>query len=250
MIEPIDDLVSSIHERYLKVQETIAAAARRGGRAPDSVRVVVVTKTQPLDLIEAAIAAGVRVLGENYAEEAVEKIEALKAKNLAIEWHMVGHVQSRKAKLVAQYFDFVHSLDSLKLAQKLDRAAHEMKRRLPVLLEFNVGDEKAKHGWHAAEEGRWSGLVAEVKGIAALPNLSIRGVMTMPPLSTDPQAGRVYFRQLARLRDFLASRVPAATWDELSMGTSMDYAVAIEEGATLVRVGQAILGPRPVEESM
>ncbi len=136
----------------------------------------------------------------------------------------------------------------MKLAQKLDRAAGELARDLPVLLEFNVGGETGKHGWPAAEEGHWPDLLSDVKAVAALPRLRVRGLMTMPPLSTDPESGRVFFKRLRKLRDFLASRVPSADWRELSMGTSADYAVAVEEGATLVRVGQAILGPRPQAE--
>jgi pyridoxal phosphate enzyme (YggS family) len=161
---------------------------------------------------------------------------------------MIGHVQSRKAPLVAQHFALVHSLDSLKLAQRLDRSAAELGRTLPVLLEFNVSGEKSKHGWDASEESLWKGLLTDVNAIAALPGLKVRGLMTMPPLSTDPEAARVHFRKLRRLRDFLSRQVSQAEWDELSMGTSVDYAVAVEEGATLVRIGQAILGPRPDTE--
>lgn len=243
------DLVSSIRERYLKTLDTISAAARKSNRSPESVRLVVVTKTQPPDVVKAVIEAGAKILGENYAEEAVEKILALKSQSSsfqsAVEWHMIGHVQSRKAQLVAEHFALFHSLDSLKLARRVDRFAAQFGRRLPVLLEFNVGGEAGKHGWSASDESRWPDLLTDVNAIAALPNLEVRGLMTMPPLSTDPETARVYFRRLRRLRDFLAKRAPQAEWGELSMGTSSDYAAAVEEGATLVRVGQAILGPRP-----
>jgi pyridoxal phosphate enzyme (YggS family) len=161
---------------------------------------------------------------------------------------MIGHVQSRKASLVAQHFDLVHSLDSLRLAQRLDKSAKEAGRRLPVLLEFNVSGEQSKHGWQAAEDGRWEDLMAEIHLITTLGNLHIRGLMTMPPLSTDPEEARSHFQRLRRLQAFLRKRAPEAEWDELSMGTSADFAVAVEEGATLVRVGQAILGPRPEPE--
>jgi pyridoxal phosphate enzyme (YggS family) len=266
MYELKPDSLDSMRERYARVIDTISASARRAGRATGSVRLVVVTKLQPIEVVEAALEAGAHILGENYPEEAAEKIEALRRRSsrdlatglglgaatrepLGVEWHMVGHIQSRKAKLVAQHFALVHSLDSLKLAQKLDRAAHDLARQLPVLLEFNVGGESGKHGWLAPDEGRWRDLLPDVEAIAALPNLQIRGLMTMPPLSTDPEAGRIYFRSLRRLRDFLAGRVSRAQWSELSMGTSADYPVAIAEGATLVRIGQAILGPRPEAES-
>jgi PLP dependent protein len=243
------DLVTSIRERYQRTLEVIAAAARKAGREPGSVRVVVVTKSQPPEVARAAIEAGANILGENYAEEAVEKILALKSQSsplqTGVEWHMIGHVQSRKARPVAEHFALFHSLDSLKLAQRLDRFAGELGRTLPVLLEFNVGGELSKHGWDAPAESRWPGLLADVNAITTLPNLKVGGLMTMPPLSTDPETARGYFRLLRRLRDFLAERIPQAEWSELSMGTSSDYAVGVEEGATLVRIGQAILGPRP-----
>jgi pyridoxal phosphate enzyme (YggS family) len=161
---------------------------------------------------------------------------------------MIGHIQSRKASLVAQHFSLVHSLDSLKLAQRVNRSAAELGHLLPVLLEFNVSGEKSKHGWEASDESHWRELLTEINAIAALPSLKIRGLMTMPPLSTDPESGRIYFRKLRRLRDFLSRQVPQTQWVELSMGTSADFTVAVEEGATLVRIGQAILGPRPNSE--
>ncbi len=243
----MSDLISSIREKYLQTLDAITVAARKSNRLPESVRLVVVTKTRPLEVVQAAIEAGAKILGENYAEEAVEKIQALALRppHFAVEWHMIGHVQSRKAQLVAEHFALFHSLDSLKLAQRVDRFAAEFKRRLPVLLEFNVGGEESKHGWSASDESRWPDLLADVNAIAALPNLQVRGLMTMPPLALDPSAARPYFERLRRLRDFLSERASHIELSELSMGTSADYAAAVEEGATLVRVGQAILGPRP-----
>jgi hypothetical protein len=243
----MSDLVATIRERYLRVLDAIAASARKAGRAPESTRLVVVTKTQPLEIIQAAIEAGAQILGENYAEEAAEKISALGSQS-GVEWHMIGHVQSRKAQVVVQHFDLVHSLDSLRLAERLNRSAAEIGRNLPALLEFNVSGEKSKHGWSAADESQWADLLADVNAVAALTNVKIRGLMTMPPLSTDPEEARRYFQRLRRLRDFFASKVPQAEWHELSMGTSADFHVAVEESATLVRVGQAILGPRPNTE--
>jgi PLP dependent protein len=241
------DLVATIRERYVRVLETIATAAQKGGRSGDAVRLVVVTKLQPVEMLQAAVNAGAQILGENYPEEAAEKIAAL-GRQPGVEWHMIGHIQSRKAQLVAQYFDLVHSLDSVRLAQRLDKFAAEAGRTLPVLLELNVSGEKSKHGWQADDPAHWDDLLGDVQLVAALGSLTLRGVMTMPPLSTDPEAARVHFQKLRRLRDFLAKRVPEVQWHELSMGTSADFAVAVEEGATLVRVGQAILGPRPEAE--
>jgi pyridoxal phosphate enzyme (YggS family) len=243
----MSEFVSSIRDRYEKVVNSIANSAIKAGRKPESTRLVVVTKLQPPEVIQAAIEAGAHILGENYAEEAAGKISVLKPQS-AVEWHMIGHVQSRKALMVAQNFDLVHSLDSLRLAQRLNRSAFELGRTLPVLLEFNVSGENSKTGWEAADDSRWPDLLADVNAIVILQNLKVHGLMTMPPLSTDPEAARIYFRQLRRLRDFLSKRIPQVDWTELSMGTSGDFAVAVEEGATLVRIGQAILGPRPAAE--
>lgn len=240
----MSDLHTTLRENYHRALETVAASARKAGRDPDSVRIVVVTKNQPLEVVRAAVEAGARLLGENYAEEAVDKILALKGQS-AVEWHMIGHVQSRKAGLVAEHFALFQSLDSLKLAERVDRLAAGFGRVLPVLLEFNLGDESSKSGWVASDESRWPELLPEVQTIAALAHVQVRGLMTMPPLFADPEAARPYFQRLRRLQDFLAGRVPTAEWRELSMGTSADYPAAVEEGATLVRIGQAILGPRP-----
>lgn len=239
-----EELVSNIRARYQGVLAQIEAAAARAGRAPGAVQLVVVSKMQPVEVVQAALAAGIRVLGENYAEEAVEKIRALGPLE-GLQWHMIGHVQSRKADLVAQNFDLMHSLDSLKLAQRLERFAAEARRCLPVLLECNVGGEASKFGYAASNPAEWEALRAEAEQIAALPHLQIRGLMTMPPLYEGGELTRPFFRRLRELREYLAKTVHQVHWDELSMGTSADFVAAIEEGATLVRVGTAILGARP-----
>ena len=237
------DLVSSIRENYQSTLDRIATAARKSHRDPEEVRLVVVTKSQPIEVVQAAIEAGARVLGENYPEEAVTKIQSLTAQS-AVEWHMIGHVQSRKARLVADHFALLHSLDSLKLAQRLDRFAAERNHILPVLLEFNVGGEESKAGWDASDESKWDALLPEIASILELSHLQIRGLMTMPPLETNPEDARRFFERLRSLRDYLSAQYSQADWRELSMGTSADYAVAVEEGATLVRVGTAIVGAR------
>jgi pyridoxal phosphate enzyme (YggS family) len=235
----MNDLSKAIAERYARVREEISLAARRAGRREDSVRLIVVTKAQPMEVIRAAIDAGIRLLGENYPEEAAEKMDTFKdAKD--VRWHMIGHIQSRKARLVAERFDFVHSVDSLKVARRLSRFAVEYTRTLPILLEFNVGGEDSKYGWRASDE-TW---LPDIEEILSLPGLSPRGLMTMPPLFDDAEQSRPYFQALRKLRDSLASRFPQVSWDELSMGTSADFRVAVEEGATFVRVGRAIVGPR------
>ncbi|HEX6033791.1 MAG TPA: YggS family pyridoxal phosphate-dependent enzyme [Anaerolineales bacterium] len=242
------DLVSSIRENYQHTLDQITNAARKSHRDPNEIRLVVVTKSQPLEVVQAAIEAGVRVLGENYPEEAVTKIQALAGQS-GVEWHMIGHVQSRKARLVADHFALLHSLDSLKLARRLDRFAAEGDRILPVLLEFNVGGEESKGGWDASDESRWDAFFSEIADLLTLSHLRIQGLMTMPPLETDPEDSRRFFQRLRALRDRLASQFPQADWRELSMGTSADYPVAVEEGATLVRVGTAIVGARKYSQN-
>jgi hypothetical protein len=237
------DLVASLRRRYQYTLEQIVLAARRVGRPPESVRLVVVTKSQPLEVVQAAIEAGIRCFGENYPEEGVTKIQSLPRQS-GVEWHMIGHVQSRKARLVTDHFELLHSLDSLKLAQRLDRFAAERSRVLPVLLEFNIGGEASKSGWDASDDSRRNAFLPDVQAILDLPNLRVQGLMTMPPLETNPEDARRFFRRLRLLRDHLASIFPQADWRELSMGTSADYPVAVEEGATLVRVGTAIVGAR------
>jgi len=237
------NLVNSIRENHQRVLDRIAAAARRSNREPDETRLVVVTKTQPIEIVEAALEAGIRIFGENYPEEGVTKIQAFPLQS-GVEWHMIGHVQSRKARLVADHFELLHSLDSLKLAHRLDRFAAEQDRVLPALLEFNVGGEESKSGWDASDEARWNVFHPQIAELLDLPNLHIHGLMTMPPLGTDPEESRQFFIRLRRLRDHLASQFPQTAWRELSMGTSTDFEVAVEEGATLVRVGTAIVGAR------
>lgn len=239
----MSDLVASIRENYQHTLDQIASAARKSNRDPEEIRLVVVTKSQPLDVVEAAVEAGVRILGENYPEEAVTKIQALAGQS-GVEWHMIGHVQSRKARLVADHFALLHSLDSLKLARRLDRFAAEESRVLPVLLEFNVGGEETKAGWNASEDSQWEAFLPEIADLLNLPHLRVQGLMTMPPLETDPEDSRRFFRRLRQLRNQLAAQFPQGDWSELSMGTSADYPVAVEEGATLVRVGTAIVGAR------
>ena len=239
----MSELMNSIRERYLGALDVIASAAKRSGRSAEAVRLVVVTKSQPVDVVWAVIEAGAGILGENYAEEGVTKIQSLRDFS-AVEWHMIGHVQSRKAALIAQNFNFMHSLDSLKLAKKLDRFCGEFGRTLPVLLEFNVGGEASKGGWEASDETRWAELSGEISEVFALPNLRVRGLMSMPPLGESAEFSRPYFQKIRRLQEHLVSQFRGADLAELSMGTSSDYEVAVEEGATFVRVGTAIVGPR------
>lgn len=233
-----------VRENYLSIRERIDKAAARSGRKPSEIRVLVVTKTHPAEVVQAAINAGIGDLGENYAEEAVAKMRALNVGE-GVRWHMIGHVQSRKARLVGEHFDYLHSLDSLKLAQRLDRVLGEMNRRLPVLLQLNVSGEETKSGFAAWNEETLVPLFGEIEQVIALPNLVVDGLMTIPPFFDEPERARPFFQRLSALRDDLSVRFPSVQWRELSMGMSGDFEAAVEEGATWLRIGQAILGPRP-----
>jgi PLP dependent protein len=234
---------ADILANYRRVQQQINEAASLVGRNPQSVKLVVVTKGHPVQTVFQALESGIRTFGENYTEEGVAKKLACIG-TAGIEWHMIGHIQSRKASLVCQHFNWVHSVDSLKLAQRLDRFAAEYGRRIPVLLECNVSGEESKFGWPAWDENRWERLLTEISQIANLQNLVLRGLMTMAPFYDNPEPARPYFQRLRRLREFFRAHLPQADLEELSMGMSGDFTVAVQEGATMVRIGTAILGPR------
>jgi pyridoxal phosphate enzyme (YggS family) len=226
----------NIHDNYQQVIDRIATVAINAGRKPDDIHLVVVTKTQPIDVIQAVIDAGATNLGENYVEEAIPKIDRI-TNTEYLKWHMVGHVQSRKALAVCKYFQYLHSLDSLKLADRLSINAVEMNKIIPVMLEVNVGGEDSKSGWDIS-------IFPDIDKIIVLPGLNLLGVMTIPPYSTDPEASRPYYRRLRKFKDFISNHYKISGFNDLSMGMSSDYEVAIQEGSTWVRIGQAILGPR------
>ena len=240
---------TGIGERVMAVRAKIAAACQRAGRSPDSVTLVAVSKTHPAPRVVEAIQAGVWHLGENRIEEALPKMaEMMKLADTLVSWHMVGHVQSRKARYLTAGFALLHSLDSVRLAERLSRHVVEQQRVLDVLLEMNVSGEVSKEGWEAS---RWRddpalrrALWADVARVLALPGLNVRGLMTMAPLVDDPEAARPVFAALRDLRDALAGDFPNMEWPDLSMGMTDDYPVAVEEGATLVRLGRAIFGAR------
>ncbi len=235
--------MEEIARRLEKVRERMARAAERAGRSPDEVTLVAVTKTHPVSVIRQAYDLGVRHFGENRPEEALPKIEEL-ASELARDglpaphWHMIGHIQHRKVKLVVGHYDLIHSVDTVKLARRLDDRFAEAGIRQPVLLEVNVGGEESKFGF-APEE-----LPAAVEQILGLENLELQGLMTVAPIVDDPEKVRPVFRRLRELLDDLRRRFPEEPWQHLSMGMTDDFEVAIEEGATIVRIGRAIFGPR------
>ena len=237
------DLETQIAHNLDRISEKIRRSAEQSGRRFEDILLVVVSKKQPVSMVQAARAVGICHFGENYPEQAVEKLDAFAA-DQQIRWHMIGHLQSRKIKLVVDRFHYLHSLDSQELAVKLDRALGLASKKLPVLLQFNVGDEESKHGWDASDEDRWGSLLGDVEKILQYSHLDVRGLMTMPPLEADPAESRQFFSKLFRLREFLKKNFPERNWAELSMGTSGDFEAAILEGATMIRIGQAILGPR------
>ncbi|HEX4952648.1 MAG TPA: YggS family pyridoxal phosphate-dependent enzyme [Thermoanaerobaculia bacterium] len=223
-------------DRLGRVRERIAAACRRAGRDPAEVTLVGASKQQPLDRLAAAWRAGLRVFGENRVQEAATKAPALP---LDCQWHLIGPLQSNKARVAAGLFHVVHSVDRPKIAEALAAEAEKLNRRLPCLLEINLGEEESKHGF--LPEGLFEHL-AFLGGLAAL---EIRGLMAIPPFGDVPEASRPWFVVLAQLRDRVASTGLLPDFrGELSMGMSEDFEVAIEEGATHVRVGTALFGPR------
>lgn len=238
----------SIADNVKRVEDRIADACARADRDPAAITLVAVSKLKTVAEILEAVEAGVRHLGENRVEEGVEKIS--RVNDLAsgrVTWHMVGHVQSRKAKQVVQHFDMAQSLDSVRLAKRLSRFAGESDRRLDILLEINVSGEASKYGlagynWYRDSSIK-DALLREVEAIAALPHLEVGGLMTMAPYEADETELRSVFASLRRLRDAL-SRVMQRPLPELSMGMTDDYTIAIEEGATMIRVGRAIFGER------
>ena len=231
------------------VRERIANACQRSGRDPGEVQLVAISKKKPAEHILEAINAGLTDFGENRIEEALIKIPDVMAQTTApVIWHMVGHIQSRKARDVVRLdFDLVHSVDSRKLAERLDRMAAATDRKIPILLEMNVSGEAAKSGWsvHTSGETISADLRNDIEAIRQFEHLSIEGLMTMAPLVQHPEATRPVFQSLARLRAMLRDEFPALDWRHLSMGMTNDYEVAIEEGATIVRIGRAIFGERP-----
>ena len=226
------------------IQERIAVAARRAGREPSEITLVAVTKTRSPEVIQTAYDLGLRHFGENRVEEAEDKVGELPA---GITWHMIGHVQSRKAGRVASLFQVVHSLDSLKLARRLDRFTAGRSEPLPVLLEFNVSGEESKYGFRAGPGSTGddlpASLLSAIEEIIALPNLRVEGLMTMAPIVAQPEQARPVFVRLRQIRRELSARFPLTDWRHLSMGMTDDFEVAIEEGATLIRVGRALFAP-------
>jgi pyridoxal phosphate enzyme (YggS family) len=230
-----------IQENYKRVVERINQAANTARRDPGDIRVVVVTKTHPFEMIRCVVEAGAIDIGENYVEEAIPKIESL---GKGLNWHMIGHVQSRKAESVCKYFQYVHSVDSVKLADRLSRFSQLLGKSMPIYLEFNVSGESTKFGWHIETRNDLEKLLPDIQKIASLPGIILMGLMTVPPYSDNPEDSRIYYQRLCEFQEYIRSNLRLTGFSELSMGMSSDFEIAIQEGSTCLRIGQAILGPR------
>lgn len=236
----IQSIMSAIGSNLQAVRRRIDLATTAAGRAPDSVRLVAVSKTFPPAAVDAAIEAGQRDFGENYVQEAIAKITASR-RSADVRWHMIGPIQSNKTRLIAEHFDWVHSVDRLRIAQRLSEQRPPERGPLRILLQVNIDDESSKSGIAPAE------VLDLARAVAALPRLHLVGLMAIPRPETDPMRQRAAFRALATLGARVRTTIPeAADCEELSMGMSGDFEAAIAEGATLVRIGTAIFGSRPV----
>ena len=228
----------SIADNLKSINERIATAAKRVGRDPASIKLVVVTKTVDQDRIREAVAAGATILGENRVQEAREKIDAL---GQIAQWHLIGRLQTNKAKYAVRLFDLIHSVDSIGLARELDKQAAKIGKVQDVLVEVSIASEAAKAGIAVDD------CLALVRD-ADLKNIKVRGLMAIPPFLDDPEQVRPYFRKLNELlQSIRRENIPDISMQELSMGMSGDFEVAVEEGSTMVRVGTAVFGERPVK---
>lgn len=227
-----------LKERLDAVRARIARAARRAGRDPGAVTLVAASKTVPVECLVEAVACGCRIFGENRVQEALAKIEAMK-EGSGVEWHLIGPLQPNKVKHAVGRFALLHAVDRLDVAERLDRVARERGMTQPVLLEVNVAGEQTKHGFSPA------GLIGAAERMGALPGLRVLGLMTIPPPADKPEDSRPHFRRLRELAAQVeALGISGVSMKELSMGMSGDFDVAIEEGATMVRIGTALFGPR------
>jgi len=225
-------------ENISTVYKRISHAAMRAGRRPEDIKLIAVTKTLSLQRITDAIDAGLRVFGESRIQEALKKVTSneLQVTSSKIEWHLIGHLQKNKAKTAVELFDMIQSIDSIELAKTIDRHALEAGKVQHVLIQVKLSHEDSKHGILKGN------FLTNIREIGKLKNLNLRGLMTIPPFSENPEDSRRYFRELRTLRD--ESRMPGYELPELSMGMTNDFEIAIEEGATMVRIGTAIFGDR------
>ena len=228
----------SLIESLEKIQQRITAACVRAGRDPGSVTLLAVTKSQPPEVVREAADSGQALLGENKIQEAKAKIPLCPSR---LHWHFIGHLQSNKCRDAVEWFEMIHSVDSLSLAREISKRAEQAAKTMPILLEINVAGEASKFGY---QPGR---LLVELKEINTLRRIEIRGLMAVPPWSAEPEKSRPHFRQLRELKQ-KCEQILGIPLPHLSMGMSGDFEIAIEEGATLVRIGTALFGPRPAAQ--
>jgi len=226
-----------LKKKLESVKQAIKAAAESCGRSPDSIRLVAVSKTMPADKVKEAIDAGAAIIGENYIQESREKFQALSQYNIS--WHFIGHLQTNKAKYAVRLFDLIHTVDTLKLARGLNKEAKKHDKVQQILIQVNISEELSKSGTGI------DNVLGLTREISMLENLSLKGLMTIPPFFNSPEKARPFFKKLMEIKNIIKkASIPNISMDELSMGMTGDFKVAIEEGATLVRIGTAIFGQR------
>jgi pyridoxal phosphate enzyme (YggS family) len=235
--------MTDLKRNLAEIKSRIQDAANSIGRNQDEIKLVVVTKEHPASAISDLYDFGIRDIGESYFQEGLEKQLALSGLK-DLNWHMIGHVQSRKAEDAVLHFDMIHSVENVKLARRMDMFAKKANREVQILLECNVSGETTKYGLPAWDEDRWPELFPKVEEILNLPNVKVHGLMSMAPYFEDGKKARPYFARTRKFRDMLQRKFPNADWGQLSMGMSGDFKAAIKEGATILRIGTAILGPR------
>ena len=235
-----------IAENLKNVRERISRAAESAGRNQGEVKLVVVTKTQPVDVIRKLPEGLVDILGENYVGDTQQKQAELGEAARRFQWHLIGPLQSRKAKHIPSLFSCMHSLDRLSIARKLNQEFEQHQSRLPVLLQINIANEPTKSGWVFNPENPSADILSEIDEVVHLPNLWVQGLMCMPPYSDNPENSRGHFVAMRKVQAQLSWHFPDCQFLDLSMGTSMDFVVAVQEGATYVRIGESIFGKRAV----
>mgnify|MGYP001552591155 CR=1 FL=1 len=236
--------VKDLENRYLFVNETIEQACQSVGRRRKDVTLVVVTKRRTPLLVASLVSLGVKDIGENYVQETIDKQAALGDVSENFRWHLIGPLQRRKAKYIPAHFSMMHSADRIEVLQKLDTVFSERKQKFPVLLQVNVSGEESKSGWSLPEGKVTPEFLGQIDVIMQMKSLDVIGLMTMPPFSSNAENSRKFYVQVRKLQEKLNKHMDNEVFSQLSMGTSFDYAVAIQEGATYVRIGEAILGTR------
>lgn len=229
--------MDQIKKNFTSIKNELANTAEKVKRDPDEITIIGVSKKQNIQTIYKGIQAGVKTLGENYIQEAVEKIKLIN--NASLSWHFIGHLQSNKAKLAVKYFDLIHSVDTLKLAKEIDKQAEKISKIQTILIQINISEESSKSG---IDSDKACKLAEE---ISLLKNIKVKGIMGMPPFTSDPEKARPFFKKLKKIKDDIEiQNFPLISMTHLSMGMSQDFNVAIEEGATMVRIGTKLFGQR------